>query len=100
MIAEDNIVNQRVTSAQIARLGLTSDVVANGVEALDALARLPYDAVLMDCQMPEMDGFQATRILRERETQHGDGRRLPVIAVTAGAMTGDRDECLAAGMDD
>ena len=100
LVAEDNPINQRITAAQVTRLGLTADVVANGLEALEALARLPYDAVLMDCQMPEMDGFQATRTLRQREAQRGDGRRLPVIAMTANAMAGDREECLAAGMDD
>ncbi len=99
LVAEDNAVNQRLVAAQLARLGLHSDIVANGAEALAAIVHLPYDVVLMDCQMPEMDGWQATRELRGRERALG-GRRLPVLAMTANAMSGDREACLAAGMDD
>ncbi len=99
LVAEDNAVNQRLTAAQLARFGVHADIVANGVEALTAIAQLPYDLVLMDCQMPEMDGYQATREIRHRETMT-NRRRLPVIAMTANAMAGDRDLCLAAGMDD
>ena len=99
LVAEDNAVNQRLVAAQLARLGLHADIVANGVEALAAITQLPYDAVLMDCQMPEMDGWQATRELRAREQTLGS-KRMPVVAMTANAMSGDRESCLAAGMDD
>ena len=97
LIAEDNLVNQRVAKLQVERLGYATEVVANGEEALAALTRLDYALVLMDCQMPCMDGYQATRELRLRE----DGaRRTPVIAMTANAFAADHEACLSAGMDD
>jgi CheY-like chemotaxis protein len=97
LIAEDNRVNQKLAVALLSKAGYTCDVAENGRGALVALATSRYDAVLMDCHMPEMDGFEATEALRRRET--GSDRTL-VIALTAGALPEDRARCFAAGMDD
>ena len=98
LVVEDNIVNQMVAVRMLEKLGYDVDVAADGLEAIAAVERRGYFAVLMDCQMPDMDGFEATRRLRERE--RGQGRRLPIIAMTANAMQGDKEICLDAGMDD
>jgi PAS domain S-box-containing protein len=97
LVAEDNPVNQRVAKLQVQRLGFDVDVVENGEAALIALERQAYSMVLMDCQMPRMDGYEATRELRRR--QNG-GRHVPVVAMTANAFAADREACLQAGMDD
>ena len=96
LVAEDNSVNQLVAEAMLAKLGYRTDVVANGLEALEALERFPYDLVLMDLQMPEMDGYAASAVIR------GDSRiaDVPIVAMTAHALAEDRARCLAAGMND
>jgi signal transduction histidine kinase/CheY-like chemotaxis protein len=98
LIVEDSLVNRKVITGMLARLGYRADVAADGREAVDMTARIPYDLVFMDCQMPHMDGFEATGLIRGRE--RGGSRRLTIVALTANAMQGDRERCLAAGMDD
>jgi len=104
LLVEDNPVNQEVAKLMLAHFGYTVEVANHGQEALELLERQRYDLVLMDCQMPVMDGFQATALVRERERRLGESgqsaKRLPIVALTAHAVSGDRDRCLAAGMDD
>jgi CheY-like chemotaxis protein/HPt (histidine-containing phosphotransfer) domain-containing protein len=97
LVAEDNLVNQQVALRMLEKMGYRADLAANGMEVLEALQRDNYDVVLMDVQMPDLDGLDATRRLRKLLPE---GRQPYVIAVTANAMSGDREECLAAGMDD
>jgi PAS domain S-box-containing protein len=99
LLAEDNVSNQMVAQAILKKLGYRADVVGNGLEALKALEDIPYDLVLMDCQMPEMDGFEATTIIRDPHSRVRN-HKIPVIALTANAMQGDREKCFEAGMDD
>jgi len=97
LLAEDNLVNQKITTRMLEKLGHAVTVVSNGREALDAIGRQTFDLILMDIQMPEMSGFEATETIRRQE--RGSGRHLPIIALTAHAMDGDRERCLESGMD-
>jgi CheY-like chemotaxis protein len=102
LLVEDNLVNQEIAAAMLRSLGCEVDIADTGLAALGAVEARSYDAILMDCHMPEMDGFEATAALRAREAPSA-GRpacaRLPIVALTANAMDGDRERCLAAGMD-
>ncbi len=99
LLVEDNLVNQKVAQGLLKKLGLSAEVAANGQIAVEALCKVDYDLVLMDCQMPVMDGYEATRLIRDS----GSGVKnaaVPIIAMTANAMQGDREKCLLSGMDD
>ena len=105
LLAEDNITNQKIALHMLKEFGYTANAVANGKEAVDAFMNLPYDVILMDIQMPVMDGITAARRIRKLEAQSGDEKShrigpVPIIAMTANAMKGDREKCLDAGMDD
>jgi len=113
LVVDDNRTNQRVAQLALESLGCHVDLAANGLEAIEMLRRFPYGIVFMDCEMPEMDGFEATRRIREMETKiargeivterhvsFASGRRLPIVAMTAKALAGDRERCLFEGMDD
>jgi signal transduction histidine kinase/AmiR/NasT family two-component response regulator len=104
LLAEDNAVNQKISLALFRKLGCSADAVSNGIEVIEALQRIPYSLIFMDCQMPEMDGFEATRLIRKREVESGQAcpwkSPVHIVALTAGAMQSDRESCFAAGMDD
>ncbi|HLX22693.1 MAG TPA: MHYT domain-containing protein [Usitatibacter sp.] len=100
LLVEDNAVNQELALHMLEVLDCRCTIARNGREALEALEHGEFDAALMDCQMPEMDGFEATAAIRAREAASSSGRRMPIVALTAGVVEGDRDKCLAAGMDD
>jgi CheY-like chemotaxis protein len=96
LVAEDNVVNQKVAAGKLAKLGCRVDLASDGRQAVEMVAAREYDVVLMDCQMPEVDGFEATRRIRAAKARPG----LPILAMTADAMTGAAEKCRAAGMDD
>jgi CheY-like chemotaxis protein/HPt (histidine-containing phosphotransfer) domain-containing protein len=100
LIVEDNCVNQEICAAMLDALGCDAEVVDDGRAGAEAALSRDYDIVLMDCQMPHMDGFEATRLIRKLELERSGSKRVPIIALTANAMEGDRERCLAAGMDD
>ncbi|MGE4520044.1 MAG: response regulator [Desulfobacteraceae bacterium] len=103
LVVEDNITNQKVALRILEKLGLKAEACANGIEALNAVENRPFDLILMDVQMPEMDGLEASRVIRSREKQAHSKKhrsRVPIIAMTADALKGDNDKCFAAGMDD
>ncbi len=97
LVAEDNVVNQKVAVRMLERAGIRADVAGNGREAIEMLRLAPYEAIFMDCQMPEVDGYEATRAIRRTEKP---GRRAAIIAMTADALSGSRERCIASGMDD
>jgi CheY-like chemotaxis protein len=96
LVAEDNAVNQLLVRRMFEKLGIRIDLAANGREAVQMASEFEYDIIFMDCSMPELDGYEATAILRQQQR----GRRIPIVAITANAMSEDRARCLEAGMDD
>jgi two-component system sensor histidine kinase/response regulator len=97
LVVDDSVMNQKLTVVQLQRLGLAADAVGNGLEAIAAYAQRPYDVVLMDCEMPQMDGYEATAEIRKQEA--GTLRHIPIVAMTAHVAAKDRERCFTAGMD-
>jgi CheY-like chemotaxis protein len=95
LVVEDNRVNQKVATALLAKLGIRADVATNGREALQMVRDLPYDLIFMDCQMPEMNGYETTAAIRQME---GSIRQIPIVALTADAVNGSQERCFQAGM--
>jgi len=100
LIADDNKTNQLVAKMMLKKMGFTPDIAENGIEAVDAVTNTNYDLIFMDVQMPQMDGFSATRQIREMETKSPGDIKIPIIAMTANVMGKDKEDCLKAGMDD
>jgi CheY-like chemotaxis protein len=100
LMAEDNYINQEVARGMFEHLGCRLEVVDNGRQAVERMMAERFDVVFMDCQMPEMDGYEATGEIRRLESLREDARHVPIVALTANALQGDREKCLAAGMDD
>ena len=101
MLAEDNLINQEVGKLILENLNCQVDVADDGASAVETVTRNKYDLVFMDCQMPEVDGYEAVRMIRQQEALAGEmSHHIPIIALTANALEGDRERCLAAGMDD
>jgi signal transduction histidine kinase/DNA-binding response OmpR family regulator len=100
LVAEDNLVNQKLARRLLEKAGCRVDMASNGIEAVEMWEKFPYDAVFMDCHMPEMNGLDATAEIRRRERSSGSTRRIPIVALTANTMEGDQEKCLDAGMDD
>jgi CheY-like chemotaxis protein len=100
LLAEDNLINQKVAMMVVQKMGFTVDVAMNGKIAVDKFSKNSYDMILMDIMMPEMDGIEATKIIRELERNKTPGKRIKIVALTANAMKEDREKCLSSGMDD
>jgi len=102
LLAEDNVINQKVALGQLLRLGYRADAVTNGIEVMEAWNRGNYDMILMDCQMPQLDGYATTRQIRQIESDRRllTDEKIYIVAMTANALLGDREKCLEAGMDD
>ncbi|MBF0396587.1 MAG: response regulator, partial [Desulfobacterales bacterium] len=100
LLAEDNIVNQKVAVRFLEKLGCKVEIASNGIESVEISANKDFDLIFMDCQMPLMDGYEATRLIRQRESSKDANKHIPIIAMTAYSMEGDKDKCLSAGMDD
>jgi len=99
LVADDNAVNLKLAVRLLEKFGVHADGVANGLEVIESLEMIPYDLILMDVQMPELDGIEATKRIRSGRTKVSD-KNVPIIAMTARSMKGDEDQCIAAGMND
>jgi CheY-like chemotaxis protein len=100
LLVEDNLINQKVATKMLQKAGYSCDIASNGKEAVEAFALTGYSVILMDCQMPVLSGYDATRAIRDREKEGGTVNHVPIIAMTANTMKGDEEECIACGMDD
>ncbi len=100
LLVEDNPVNQKVAAGLLRQLGIEADIAADGLEGIQAYRRKTYDLIIMDCQMPRLDGWECTRAIRKLEAANGAGVHVPIVALTAQALPGDREKCLSSGMDD